>query len=112
METLRRKYKTYGHEHEDALTEPLERIHDDLDWMVDCARNSNNNNNNDNDNDNDDIEKRGRRRQGQKNNQILHHHHHPPLAFLVPDYVETRHAELQVILSQDVSVKERPAPVS
>jgi len=109
---LRNKYKTYGHPNKKALTIPIGEINKDLGLMMECAlKNHNQSSRVDVSADTTHYILEGGIDQIRKlNNNSNDGEGGPiPLAFLVPNYAEARHAELQDILSQDV-VKEETRP--
>ena len=110
VDVLRNKYKTYGHPNKKALTVPIGEIHADLDLMMECALNNHNQSSRVNvvSNRTHSILEGGIHEIQKLNNNSSDGEGGPiPLAFLVPDYVEARHAELRDILSKDAVKKTR-----
>ena len=110
VDVLRNKYKTYGHPKPKALTAPIGEIHKALDLMMECALNNHNQSSRVNVSDGTHSILEGGIREIRKlNNNSSDGEGGPiPLAFLVPNYVEARHAELRDMLSQEVVKEPRP----
>lgn len=91
VETLRKKYKTYGHAMTDAMEKNLGDIHEDLQAMIQCGLNKT-------------------KEAGAKDGLVdggLDFFGSPfvPLAFKVPGYVNMRRRELREILLLDLKNK-------
>ena len=111
VDVVRNKYKTYGHPNKKALTVPIGEIHKDLDLMMECALNNHNQSSRVNvvSNRTHSILEGGIHEIQKLNNNSSDGEGGPiPLAFLVPNYVEARHAELRDMLSQEVVKEPRP----
>ncbi|KAL7502618.1 hypothetical protein ACHAXN_000552 [Cyclotella atomus] len=93
LETLRKKYRTYGHAVKDAMEKSLGDIHDDLQAMMHCGLNGSATG----------LEKFGLVEGGLD----YYGSTYIPLAFQIPGYVEIRRRELKEILLKD-QVEQRP----
>ena len=111
VDVLRNKYKTYGHPNQKALSVPIGEINKNLDLMMECALNNHNQSSRVNvvSNRTHSILEGGIHEIRKLSNNSSDGEGGPiPLAFLVPNYVEARHAELRDMLSQEVVKEPRP----